>query len=137
MNLNEWADEIYEINKANGWFDKERSFGDDIALIHSEVSEALEEYRRNDIEDTTLSKCLDKEEKQHPGHTRHWLAQNHFTRDTSNHICKPEGVGSELADIIVRVLDTAKRLDIDMNFEMQRKVNYNKTRGYRHGNKLL
>ena len=42
--------EVYEINSANGWFDKERSFGDEIALLHSEVSEALEGYRTGDMD---------------------------------------------------------------------------------------
>lgn len=39
--------EVADINKANGWFDTDRSFGDDIALLHSEVSEAFEGYRNN------------------------------------------------------------------------------------------
>lgn len=35
---------VYEVNRINGWHD-DRSFGDDIALMHSEVSEMLEGYR--------------------------------------------------------------------------------------------
>lgn len=42
-------EEIAEINRANGWFDKPRSFGEGIALIHSEVSELLEAHRKGDI----------------------------------------------------------------------------------------
>jgi|SRR6478736_3600039 len=37
--------EIAYINTQKGWYDKPRVFGDDIALLHSEVSEAYEEYR--------------------------------------------------------------------------------------------
>lgn len=42
--------EVYEVNVANGWFDQARTFGDDIALLHSEVSEAVEAYEGEDEE---------------------------------------------------------------------------------------
>lgn len=43
--LNEWAKEIHENAVAHGWWDEQRSFGEIVALCHSELSEALEEYR--------------------------------------------------------------------------------------------
>ena len=43
--LNELAREINENAVAHGWCDEPRSFGDIIALCHSELSEALEETR--------------------------------------------------------------------------------------------
>lgn len=55
--LNKLAAEINEINRANGWqVTKPEEWGDTykipgiLALIHSEVSEALEGFRRNDRE---------------------------------------------------------------------------------------
>lgn len=40
--------QIREVNEANGWFDQDRPFSADIALLHSEVSEAYEGYRNGD-----------------------------------------------------------------------------------------
>jgi NTP pyrophosphatase (non-canonical NTP hydrolase) len=45
MNITEKCQEIYEDNKDKGWWDGERNDGELIALMHSELSEALEAYR--------------------------------------------------------------------------------------------
>jgi hypothetical protein len=39
-------DKIEEVNRKTGWYSKPRTFGEGIALIHSEVSEALEGGRK-------------------------------------------------------------------------------------------
>lgn len=41
---------VTDVNKLNGWHDEARTFGEDIALLHSEVSEALEGFRKHDME---------------------------------------------------------------------------------------
>ena len=45
MDLEALQREAHAIAKSKGWWDEERSFGDLIALVHSELSEALEAYR--------------------------------------------------------------------------------------------
>lgn len=106
-------DHIERVNKANGWYEDNRTFGDEIALLHSEVSEALEAYRKWGFKDATP------------------MAGNVPNQP------KPEGVGSELADVLIRLLDMTKRHGIDLYAEYVRKMAYNETRGYRHGGKKL
>jgi NTP pyrophosphatase (non-canonical NTP hydrolase) len=112
--------EVARVNSEHGWYDEPRTFGELIALLHSEVSEALEAYRKWGLEDQT------------PTRDEH-LAFG----DISKPLPKPEGVGSELADVFIRLLDMCSRHEIDLEYEYHRKVTYNKTRPYRHGNKRL
>lgn len=88
-----------------GWNDRLIPLPEMVALIHSEASEALECYRN----DEPLS--------------------------YSSVAGKPLGIGSEFADIIIRVLHYADLLGLDMTNEILRKLDYNATRGYRHGGK--
>lgn len=114
------ARDVETVNRLNGWYDDTRTFAEDIALLHSEVSEALEAFRFWGLDDVTGRLCPQ---------TNHGQAEPH--------LCKPEGVGSELADVFIRLLDTCTRRGIDLAVEFDRKHHYNITRGHRHGGKRL
>lgn len=134
--LQELAQRVYEVNVANGWFEDDRRFAEDIALLHSEVSEALEAYRDWGVEDHTQA-ARDKDIRfiinSNPGMSSDDIER---VNDTLGPL-KPQGVGSELADVLVRLLDTCLRYDIDLLAEFERKLEFNKTRGFKHGNKKL
>jgi len=42
----------------------------------------------------------------------------------------------ELADAIIRILDLAEKMDIDMDWQIFNKLDYNKKREYKHGKKF-
>jgi hypothetical protein len=110
---------IHANAKSKGWHDEERSFGDDVALIHSELSEALEAYRNTG--DVTLT-------------WRAYPGDRYVGTDVPR---KPEGVASEYADVIIRVLDSAEARGIPVIDELFAKLAFNETRPHRHGGKFL
>lgn len=57
--INDLCSDAFEIAKQNGWHDEKREFGTLIALMHSELSEALEAYRK-DSEDVMWSNITEE-----------------------------------------------------------------------------
>lgn len=126
-----------------GWWEEDRSFGECISLIHSEASEALEDYRDGHIptkdwyegdsekfralmkQDTRLVKDID------------WVENHLYVSMTPHPGWKPCGIPSELADIVIRVADLSGRHGIDLERAIKEKMAYNATRSHRHGGKKL
>lgn len=132
MDMNETAQKCFEISKEHGWWDE---FGGrpltpteiamKLALIHSEVSEALEEVREND------GSLYFTEPYNDFGAVLRRIVSPSVTG------AKPEGFPSELADIIIRVFDLAVYMGIDIEEVVQMKMAYNKGRPHRHGDKAI
>lgn len=107
LTLAEITAEVREVNIAKGWRPAgggpgENTWGDYIALLHSEVSEALEAYRDHRLADATADfgdgecSCAMSE-----------TSMNHCPVHGPEARIKPEGVGSELADVLIRLVDMA------------------------------
>lgn len=125
MQINNLVKAAHENAKSKGWWDEDRSFGEIIALIHSEASEALEDHRDGHGPDKAWY-----EEKTEEGLVvKHGL----FLEST----WKPCGIPSELADIVIRVFDACGRYGIDLEQAVLQKMAYNATRPVRHGGKKL
>lgn len=106
--MNEVAGAIHEWAVSNGFYDPGmvRDLDGMLANVHSEVSEALEEWRN--------------------GRAPTEIYYNG---------AKPEGIPIELADVIIRVLDICAHHEIDIDHAVALKMAYNRTRTYRNGGK--
>lgn len=109
ISIKELQKEVHENAKAHGWWETPPKIGELLMLITTEVSEAFEEVRKGkEINET-------------------YYADNG----------KMEGVPSELADIVIRVMDLCEHYGIDLEKAIIEKHEYNKTRPYKHGGKVL
>ena len=97
LTINNFIEECHNIAKSKGWWDEERNDGELIALMHSELSEALEAMR------------------------------NHGTK---------EAVAEGLTDCCIRIFDYCGARGINLEEALLKKIEYNKTRPYRHGKRF-
>lgn len=192
LTIGKMTEQIRENNVAKGWRSAlvgpgDNTLGDYIALLHTEGAEGTEAYRDWKLADGT---------------------KPYDSMDSDTDVvtpAKPEGVGSELADLLIRLLDTgdvfgftvyehdfelgdvadidpavcdpelpdlvtfgdhmawihrridriwtdtevappwalralvtvARRFEVDLGFEYDRKMTYNRTRTFRHGGRAL
>lgn len=59
MDIKKWIETCHETAKSKGWWDWERSDGELIALMHSELSEALEAMRNGLDSDEVAEELAD------------------------------------------------------------------------------
>jgi NTP pyrophosphatase (non-canonical NTP hydrolase) len=66
-------------------------------------------------------------------HQRGWAPTEIRYMDPEDLTSKPDGIPIELADVLIRLLDTAETLGIDLGQAVRVKAAYNRGRPYRHG----
>lgn len=116
--LNKEALEVFESNKKQGFWEDYKNMMNDadtascektvkslfvaqrLALITSEISEALEADRKDLMDDKLTHR---------------------------------KGLEVELADALIRILDMAGGMELDLGGAVEEKLAYNKTRAYKHG----
>lgn len=111
MTLNAWSKRIHENAVAHGWWENERTFAEVVALFHSELSEALEEFRANRPMmyfpcKSTGGLCVDDRKNEN------------VTCGSRHENCrseKPEGIAVELVDCVIRILDFLGHEETDID----------------------
>lgn len=109
MTIKELVERSYRNALNKGFYDNgENNIAERLALIHSEVSEALESYRE------TVELGI------------------RFTASNG----KPDGFVVELADAVIRIADLCGRYELDLQQAIELKMNYNATREHKHGKRF-
>ena len=160
MNLKKFAQDVHENAVKKGWWDEPRDLAEQICLIHSEVSEALEAYRVEDkdnlaeeladicirVFDTVTALSYDISEyifdtcnpefgKQHL--TKQFcLIHYELSRALKAHLThNVYDLKRRFIDVCNLVAIIADTQEIDLYKELIAKHEFNKTRPYKHGNK--
>jgi NTP pyrophosphatase (non-canonical NTP hydrolase) len=104
------TDGVYDINTPGG---KSIFLQTKLGLIHSEVSEALEEVRKG---------------------PEHYAPYYNVDSDKPT---KPEGMAVELIDAVIRTMDLLHWMGYDIETILKLKHEYNLTRPYKHNKKFI
>jgi NTP pyrophosphatase (non-canonical NTP hydrolase) len=124
MNIKEIATEIHSVNVEKGFWPedkKSRNVGELLMLVTSELGEALEAHRKSAFADVEKYKAALEAVDGSIMPAAHF--KTHM-KDTFE---------DEIADAVIRLLDLAEGLEIDLEFHIRHKVDFNKTREKLHG----
>jgi len=101
----------HQLATDKGFWEGDRNMGELLMLIVSELGEALEALRKDKRQD------------------------NYFTYlgDKCEYVWKKDTFEDELADVAIRLFDLAEAEGVNLTWQIEQKLEYNKTRPPKHG----
>lgn len=120
--INKLAKEIHKGNVDRGFYDEPTEIGTRLMLLVSEAAEALEADRKGrhcqvDLKEKVLGHAWDED----------------FKKEFLDHV--KDTFEDELADVLIRLLDLAAYLDVNIEAHTTAKLRFNSLRPYKHGKK--
>jgi len=125
MDIKETAAEIHQTARDKGFWDFERNVGELLMLVTSELGEALEAHRKGKHADISLYKSGLSATASSKG------GEEAMKEEFEEHI--KDTLEDELADAMIRIMDMAEGMGIDLAWHIRAKMEYNKTRERLHG----
>lgn len=114
--LNQLSKSIYQDNYLQGFWDQERNIGEMLMLVVSELGEALEAHRNGRLVESI------------PVVPEGEVAFKLFFEEQVK-----DSFQDEIADALIRILDLCGGLNIDIEYHVEQKLRYNRTRKRLHG----
>ena len=108
MHLRNLVKDAHKIAKEKGFWES-KNISEKIMLVVTELSEAVEALRKNNRQDVSS------------------VLKMKWYKDTFE---------DEICDTFIRLADLCGYMGIDIEWQLEQKMNYNKTRGYKHGKKF-
>lgn len=152
MTIQRLIDASYDNSRSHGFWDQldtPATIPMKLALIHSEISEALESYRDEDADTMVpvpaalIEWILDAPadpESPDPSEAHRWRQQELAYGDLRERYvkwqAKPKGFDIELADALIRIFDLAGAKGIDLEGALRTKMRYNEGRPPMHGRRV-
>jgi NTP pyrophosphatase (non-canonical NTP hydrolase) len=123
MNIKEIQQEIHKVNVEKGFWEDRKNVGEVLMLIVSELGEALDAHRGGKWADVDAfnARGIDRTDTED------------FQSDFQQ--CIKDTFEDEIADTVIRILDMCEGFGIDLETHIRLKLEYNKTRPYKHGKK--
>ena len=123
MNIKEIQKEIHQVNVEKGFWEDRKNVGEVLMLIVSELGEALDAHRSGKSADIDAfnARGIDR------------IHPDDFEVDFQQ--CIKDTFEDEIADTVIRILDMCEGFGIDLETHIKLKLEYNKTRPYKHGKK--
>ena len=125
MTIKELVEQAHATAVNHGFWENPPEFGTSIALIHSELSEALVEVRAGN-----------RIRPGEPTPAVYYSGGGYVATAPTECAKKPEGYATELADAVIRIADLCGYMGIDLEAVIREKMEYNNSRPYKHGKKF-